>query len=155
VRRNWSIGHSPPATAELRETAEALAEAVRRQVARQLGKTLRPTALNRGGTALSALPRYSGAVDRVPDSATLKRVAQSRRYPVWRVAHPFVDGTAMRLMRLIVWFPPKRPGEAVIVLFGADKAQMGDVFYNSVGPRADAAIESYLFRIQSEGATDE
>ena len=86
------------------------------------------------------------------DTPTLKRVAQSQRYPVWRVAHPFVDGTAMRL---IVWFPPKRPGEVVIVLFGADKAQMGDVFYNSVGPRADAAIESYLFRIRSEGATDE
>jgi len=79
------------------------------------------------------------------DTPTLKPVAQSRHYPVWRVAHPFVDGAAMRL---IVWFPPKRPGEVVIVLFGADKAQMGDVFYNSVGPRADAAIESYLFRIR-------
>jgi hypothetical protein len=30
-------------------------------------------------------------------------------------------------LRLIVWFPPERPGEVVIVLFGADKAQMGDV----------------------------
>jgi hypothetical protein len=82
----------------------------------------------------------------------LKRVAQSRRYPVWRVAHAFVDGTAMRL---IVWFAPQRPGQAVVVLFGVDKAQMGDVFYNSVGPRADVAIESYLFRIRSEGETDE
>jgi hypothetical protein len=86
------------------------------------------------------------------DTPTLKRVAQSRRYPVWRVAHPFVDGTAMRL---IVWFPPQRPGQAVVVLFGVDKAQMGDVFYHSVGPRADVAIESYLFRIRSEGETDE
>lgn len=86
------------------------------------------------------------------NTPTLRRVARSRRYELWRVAHPFVEGTGMRL---IVWFPPGRPGEAVVVLFGADKAQMGDVFYNSVGPRADAAIDSYLFRTRSEGDTDE
>ena len=68
------------------------------------------------------------------------------------MAHPFVDGTALRL---IVWFPPERPGEVVIVLFAADKAQRGDVFYNSVGPRPDAAIDSYLFRTRIEGETDE
>jgi hypothetical protein len=87
----------------------------------------------------------------VVNTPTLRRVSQSRKYEVWRVAHPFVAGTAMRL---IVWFPPGRPGQAVIVLFGADKAQMGDVFYNSVGPRADAAIESYLYRTRGEGETD-
>jgi hypothetical protein len=46
-------------------------------------------------------------------------------------------------VRLIVWFPPERPGEVVVVLFGADKARMGDVFYDSVGARADTAIASY------------
>lgn len=60
----------------------------------------------------------------VENLPSLRRVSQSRRYPVWRVAHPFVEGTAIRL---IVWFPPERPAEVVIVLFGADKAQMGDV----------------------------
>lgn len=83
---------------------------------------------------------------------TLRRVSQSRRYPVWRVAHPFVRGVAIRL---IVWFPPDRPGDVVVVLFGADKAQMGDVFYDSVGARADAATDSYLFRTRTEGETDE
>ena len=86
------------------------------------------------------------------NTPTLRRVSQSRKYDIWRVAHPFVDGTAMRL---IVWFQPAHPGKAVIVLFGADKAQMGDVFYHSVGPRGDAAIESYLYRTRDEGETDE
>jgi hypothetical protein len=86
------------------------------------------------------------------DTPTLRRVSQSRRHRVWRVAHPFVPGIAVRL---IVWFPPDRPGEAVVVLFGADKARMGDVFYDSVGPRADAVIDSYLFRTRTEGDSDE
>lgn len=86
------------------------------------------------------------------NTPTLRRVAQSRRHQVWRVGHPFVHGTAIRL---IVWFPPDRPGEAVVVLFGADKARMGAVFYDSVGPRADAVIDSYLFRTRSEGDSDE
>lgn len=73
------------------------------------------------------------------DTPTLKRVRQSRRHPVWRVSHPFRDGIAIRL---IVWFPPAAP--PVIVLFGNDKAQMGDVFYNSVGSRADQMIAGYL-----------
>lgn len=79
--------------------------------------------------------------------ADVETVAQSRRYPLWRVAHPFIAGVAMRL---IVWFPPDRAGEVVIVLFGAEKAQMGDAFYNSAGSRADAAIESYLFKTRPE-----
>jgi hypothetical protein len=86
------------------------------------------------------------------NTPTLRRVVQSRRHQLWRLAHPFVSGVAIRL---IVWFPPDRPGEVVVALFGADKAQMGNVFYDSVGPRADAAIDSYLFRTRTEGETDE
>jgi hypothetical protein len=82
--------------------------------------------------ALTAVP--------VQDSPTLRRVRQSGRNVVWRVAHPFTPGVAVRL---IVWFPPERPGEVVVVLFGADKAAMGDVFYDSAGTRADAAINRY------------
>ena len=102
------------------------------------------------------------------DTPTLRRVHQSRRHQVWRVAHPFSPGTAIRL---IVWFPPDRPGEVVLagdadILDrpghqqadadeGDAKARMGDVFYDSVGPRADAAIESYLLRTRTEGDSDE
>lgn len=82
------------------------------------------------------------------DTPTLRRVRQSRKYQVWRLSHPFRDGIAIRL---IVWFPPEAP--PVIVLFGNDKAQMGDVFYSSVGSRADQVIAAYL-RLTDGGDDD-
>lgn len=87
------------------------------------------------------------------ESATLKRVRQSRTYEVWRVAHPYEPDLAVRL---IVWFPPEAD-TVVVALFAGDKARMGDVFYNSVGPRADVAIRSYLQRtsIERGDASDE
>ena len=87
----------------------------------------------------------------IPDveTPTLRRVRQSGKHPVWRVGHPYVAGAAVRL---IVWFPPEHPEEVVVALFANDKAQMGDVFYDSVGPRADAAISRY--RIATEGESN-
>ncbi|MEV4350277.1 hypothetical protein AB0J83_37955 [Actinoplanes sp. NPDC049596] len=82
------------------------------------------------------------------ETPTLKRVRQSRNYQVWGVSHPFREGIAIRL---IVWFPPDAP--PVIVLFGNDKAQMGDVFDNSVGSRADQVIAAYL-RLTDGGDDD-
>jgi hypothetical protein len=73
------------------------------------------------------------------DTPTLRRVRQSGTHQVWRLSHPYRDGIAIRL---IVWFPPDAP--PVIVLFGNDKAPMGDVFYDSVGRRADQVIAAYL-----------
>jgi hypothetical protein len=61
---------------------------------------------------------------------------------VWRTAHPYDPDIAFRL---ICWFPPNTD-RVVVALFGADKARMGDVFYDSVGNRADAAIDSWLFQ---------
>ncbi|MGC4932199.1 hypothetical protein ACLQ3C_00735 [Gordonia sp. DT30] len=84
------------------------------------------------------------------ESATLKRVRQSRRHSVWRVAHPFREGIAVRL---IVWFPDD--DHAVVALFAGDKARMGDVFYDSVGPRADAAIEAWKKQTESERGDNE
>jgi len=81
----------------------------------------------------------------VEPTATLPPVAQSGRYPVWRVSHPPYEGTAVRL---IVWFP--EDGCAVIVLFAGDKARLGDVFDSSVGGRADAAIHWWIQRSQRE-----
>ena len=88
----------------------------------------------------------------VSESATLKRVRQSRRHTVWRVSHPFRRGVAMRL---IVWFPDDE--HAVVALFAGDKAHMGDVFYDSVGPRADAAVEAWKQQTehQKDGSNDE
>jgi hypothetical protein len=79
------------------------------------------------------------------ETATLKRVRQSRRFPVWRVSHPFREGIAVRL---IVWFTDDN--RAVVALFAGDKARMGDVFYESVGPRADAAVQAWLMQTKDE-----
>ena len=83
------------------------------------------------------------------ETPTLRRVRQSGRNPVWRVGHPYVPGAAVRL---IVWFPPERPEDVVVALFANDKAPMGDVFYDSVGSRADVAISRY--RIATEGESN-
>jgi hypothetical protein len=74
------------------------------------------------------------------ETPTLRRVVQSARYPLWRVSHPYEAEVAVRL---IVWFPPEDEA-AVVVALGVNKARMGDVFYDGVGRRADAAIEQWL-----------
>lgn len=83
------------------------------------------------------------------ETPDLKRVRQSKDFQVWRTAHPFDPDIAFRL---ICWFPPDTE-TVVVALFGADKAQMGDVFYNSVGTRADTAIRQWLSQTQEERQT--
>lgn len=78
------------------------------------------------------------------DTATLKWVRQSGRYRVWRLSHPFDADMAVRI---ICWFDPEEVA-VVVVLFGANKASMGDVFYDSVGSRADQAIDQWKFENQ-------
>jgi len=96
--------------------------------------------LARAVDALNQLRRLDGPPEgETPD---LKRVRQSKRYPVWRTAHPFDPKVAFRL---ICWFPPGTDA-VVVALFGADKARMGDVFYASVGNRADVAIDQWLLQ---------
>ncbi|CCK59093.1 Conserved protein of unknown function [Mycobacterium canettii CIPT 140070010] len=68
---------------------------------------------------------------------------QSKRHPVWRLSHPYDPQVAVRL---IVWFPDDE--RAVIALLAGDKAQIGDVFYDSVGVRADAAIDQWKREVQ-------
>lgn len=74
----------------------------------------------------------------VGETATLKRVRQCRRYPVWRLAHPFVQGVAIRIL---AWFPNAKT--VVVALVGGDKAPIGDVWYASASPRAEAAIDQW------------
>ena len=76
----------------------------------------------------------------VEDTLRLKEVRQSGRYQVWRVAHPFHAGVAVRL---ICWFPPGEEA-AVVALFSGDKSNIGDVFYDSVGSRADQIIDLWV-----------
>jgi hypothetical protein len=80
------------------------------------------------------------SLDGVPkeESATLKRVRQGRRYPLWRVSHPFVPGIAIRL---IVWFAPS--GDVVVTATAFDKAAVGDVWYASAVTTANAVIDEW------------
>jgi len=74
------------------------------------------------------------------DTAILKKVKQSRKYQVWRLSHPFDPNIAVRT---ICWFDLAE-NAIIVVLFAGDKADMGDVFYDSVGTRSDQIIEQYL-----------
>lgn len=80
------------------------------------------------------------------DTATLKAVRQSKNYQVWRLSHAYDNRIAVRT---ICWFDPVE-GKAVILLFAADKASMGDVFYDSVGSRADPIIEQWIKQTRGE-----
>lgn len=74
------------------------------------------------------------------ETASLKRVRQSKRYQVWRTSHPYEAGIAVRL---ICWFP-SGSDSVVVALFAGEKAAIGDVFYSSVGHRADMLIDQWL-----------
>lgn len=89
--------------------------------------------------AVEQLRRLPGPPSRDQESATLKWVRQSRRYPLWRVSHPFHPEVAVRL---ICWFPPG--GRTVVVaVFAGDKKKIGDVFYDGVAARADPLIDQW------------
>jgi hypothetical protein len=56
-----------------------------------------------------------------------------------RVSHAYDPEVAVRL---ICWCPPDR-GTAVVALFAADKARLGDVFYDGAAARADPLIDQW------------
>jgi hypothetical protein len=76
---------------------------------------------------------------RESEPATLRWVRQSRRYPLWRVPHAYHPQAAVRL---ICWFPPDTVA-VDIALFAADKARLGDVFYDGVAARADPLVDQW------------
>lgn len=89
--------------------------------------------------ALDQLRNLLGSPTEDTETATLRRVRQSRRYPLWRVSHAYHPEVAVRL---ICWFPPDT-GTVVVALFAADKAKLGDVFYDGVAARADPMIDQW------------
>jgi len=82
-----------------------------------------------------------GALEEAPtqDTKSIAKVRQSHKHQVWRVSHPYHPNHAVRT---IAWFPDSQ--HAVIALFANDKGKMGDIFYDSVGSRADQAIEKFI-----------
>lgn len=101
-----------------------------------------PSGLTRFRLLLFMLKRLQDQpTEPTEDTAMIKEVRQSRKVRVWRVSHPFVRGIALRL---ICWYPPNMPDRVVVALFAGDKAGMGDVFYDSVGTRADQMIDRWI-----------
>ena len=82
------------------------------------------------------------SLEQLPEEQTpqFRRVAQSKEFPLWRLSHPRRKEIAVRL---VVWFPPFDMN-LVLVVLGANKAKMGDIFYDGVGNRADHLIREYL-----------
>lgn len=109
------------------------------------GDELARLQLDRVALEMGLLERLE--VEPADESAGLKRVRQSGQHPVWRLSHPYSPAVAVRL---IVWFPPARRDRVVVALFFGDKAAMGDVFYDSVGPRADAAIGQWVYETRDD-----
>lgn len=72
------------------------------------------------------------------ETATLKRVRQAKRHEIWRLAHPFDPEVAIRIL---CWFPDANT--AVVALVGGDKVRIGDVWYDSATPRAEAAVDQW------------
>lgn len=64
--------------------------------------------LGRAADALNQLRELDGPP--TADTPDLKRVRQSKTFPVWRTAHPFDPEVAFRL---ICWFPP---GSSTVVV---------------------------------------
>jgi hypothetical protein len=73
------------------------------------------------------------------ESPTFKVLQQARRYPLWRMAHPYDPDVALRI---IVWFPS--PENTVIALFGFNKARHGDVWYSRAAIEAEAAVDQWI-----------
>jgi hypothetical protein len=89
--------------------------------------------------ALGHLRHLTDPPGRDNETAGLRWVRQSRRYELWRVSHGYHPQVAVRV---ICWFPPKAD-TVVVALFAADKAKLGDVFYDNVAARADPMIDQW------------
>jgi hypothetical protein len=94
----------------------------------------------------TALLQAVAELDGEPDeqSATFKLVRQAKRHRLWRIAHPYQQDIAMRI---ICWFEDDR---VVVALVGFNKAILGDVWYTSAAIRAEALVDEWRRRRQRE-----
>ncbi|MHB8187758.1 MAG: hypothetical protein ACYDDU_17140 [Dermatophilaceae bacterium] len=84
------------------------------------------------------------------ESATFKRARQARRHELWRVAHPYHPDVAVRV---IVWFPSDQ--QAVVAVFGFDKAKLGDVWYGRAVVEGEANVDEWIRQYPEEREPNE
>jgi hypothetical protein len=82
----------------------------------------------------------------VQETKTLMKVRQARRHEIWRLAHPYDPEVAVRIL---CWFPDE--STAVVALIAGDKKKIGDDWYDSATPRAEAAVDQWLRELRSQG----
>ncbi|MGY1726160.1 hypothetical protein ACI79J_04250 [Geodermatophilus sp. SYSU D01062] len=73
------------------------------------------------------------------ETATLKRVMQARRHPLWRVRHPYRENLALRI---ICYFPNNET--VVLALLGFNKHPIGDIWYDRAAKEGEAMVDHYL-----------
>lgn len=73
------------------------------------------------------------------ETATLKRVRQARRHPLWRVRHPYRERLALRI---VCYFPDEQT--VVLALLGFNKHPIGDVWYDRASQEAELLVDEYL-----------
>ena len=85
--------------------------------------------------------------DRDAETATLARVREASKHPVWRVSAQTDDGAWVRLLCAF----PVGTRTAVIVSSHGDLARIGDLFHRTVAGRTEAMVEHWL-RDRAAGA---
>lgn len=73
------------------------------------------------------------------DEPTFKPIRRSGTHRLYRISHPFRSRIAVRV---VVWFHHDQALAVAVLL--TDKAAKGDVFYDSVGSRADQIINQWM-----------
>lgn len=80
------------------------------------------------------------------DTPQLRRVAEARRHPLWRIAHPYDPAVQVRL---IVWWEVEH---TAWVLVGGDKAGLEGTWYTTAAIKAEQAVDRIL---RNRGSTKE
>ena len=123
----------------LRITEEMLASLRTLQTKSRNGSAWHRRQLELVAAALEQLKNLPGPP--AEDTASLRRVAQRKRYELWRTSHPYEEGIAVRL---ICWFTPA--GNVVVAILNGEKSTIGDAWYESVANRADPLIDLWVQR---------
>lgn len=100
--------------------------------------------LVRARALLLVLSRVPG--EPTVDTPELKRVAEARRHPLWRIAHPYDPAVQVRL---IVWWEVEH---TAWVLVGGDKAGLEGTWYTTAAVKAEQAVDRIL---RKRGSTKE
>lgn len=81
------------------------------------------------------------------ETATLKRVVQAKRHPLWRVRHPYRRNLALRI---ICFFPDAET--VVLAVMGFNKHPIGDTWYARAATEGQAIVDQYRREQQGGGA---